>query len=94
MIELIDVHKKFNKLKVLNGISIKIEKGETFVIIGQSSGLTPFKVIALVGQTAWQADLQGRPDLSLARVRAMEQSLSWRITRPLRALKRWLTGAR
>ena len=43
---------------------------------------------------AWQADLQGRPDLSLARVRAMEQSLSWRITRPLRAMKRWLTGAR
>lgn len=36
MIELIDVYKTFNSNKVLNGISIKIEKGETFVIIGQS----------------------------------------------------------
>ena len=36
MIELIDVHKAFNKIKILNGICIKIEKGETFVIIGQS----------------------------------------------------------
>jgi phospholipid/cholesterol/gamma-HCH transport system ATP-binding protein len=36
MIELINVHKSFNNKKVLNGISIKIKKGETFVIIGQS----------------------------------------------------------
>ena len=36
LIELIDVHKTFNDIKVLDGISLKIEKGETFVIIGQS----------------------------------------------------------
>jgi len=36
MIELINVHKSFDNNKVLNGISIKIQKGETFVIIGQS----------------------------------------------------------
>jgi phospholipid/cholesterol/gamma-HCH transport system ATP-binding protein len=36
LIELTDVYKTFNKIKVLDGISLKIEKGETFVIIGQS----------------------------------------------------------
>jgi phospholipid/cholesterol/gamma-HCH transport system ATP-binding protein len=36
MIELVDVYKSFNNRSVLNGISIKIKQGETFVIIGQS----------------------------------------------------------
>ena len=36
MIELINVRKKFGDRDVLNGISVDIEKGETFVIIGQS----------------------------------------------------------
>ncbi|MFH0974805.1 MAG: ATP-binding cassette domain-containing protein [Spirochaetota bacterium] len=36
MIELVNVHKSFDTFKVLNGISFKIKKGETFVIIGQS----------------------------------------------------------
>jgi phospholipid/cholesterol/gamma-HCH transport system ATP-binding protein len=41
MIELINVYKSFNKKKVLDGISIRVDKGETFVIIGQSgSGKT------------------------------------------------------
>ncbi|MDY6933553.1 MAG: ATP-binding cassette domain-containing protein [Spirochaetota bacterium] len=36
MIELKNVHKSFNNKKVLNGINIRIENGETFAIIGQS----------------------------------------------------------
>jgi phospholipid/cholesterol/gamma-HCH transport system ATP-binding protein len=36
MIELRNVHKSFNGRMVLNGVSIEIHKGETFVIIGQS----------------------------------------------------------
>ncbi len=36
MIELIDVYKSFNNIMVLDGITLQIEKGETFVIIGQS----------------------------------------------------------
>ncbi len=41
MIELINVYKSFNNKKVLDGISINVNKGETFVIIGQSgSGKT------------------------------------------------------
>jgi phospholipid/cholesterol/gamma-HCH transport system ATP-binding protein len=36
MIELVNVYKSFNNMTVLNGISIKIKQGETFVIIGQS----------------------------------------------------------
>ena len=36
MIELIGVYKSFNNIMVLDGITLKIEKGETFVIIGQS----------------------------------------------------------
>ena len=36
MIELIDVHKSFNNKQVLSGVSFKVKKGETFVIIGRS----------------------------------------------------------
>jgi phospholipid/cholesterol/gamma-HCH transport system ATP-binding protein len=36
MIELVNVYKSFNHVNVLDGISIKIKEGETFVIIGQS----------------------------------------------------------
>lgn len=41
MIELINVYKSFDNKKVLDGINIRVKKGETFVIIGQSgSGKT------------------------------------------------------
>jgi phospholipid/cholesterol/gamma-HCH transport system ATP-binding protein len=36
MIELVNVYKSFDNINILNGISFKIRKGETFVIIGQS----------------------------------------------------------
>ena len=36
MIELIDLHKKLARRKVLDGLSLKVERGETMVIIGRS----------------------------------------------------------
>ncbi len=36
MIEFVNVHKSFGPKRVLRGFDLKIEKGETFVIIGQS----------------------------------------------------------
>ena len=36
MIEIINVYKNFNSKKVLNGVNLKINKGETKVIIGRS----------------------------------------------------------
>ncbi len=36
MIELIDVHKELGGRKVLNGMSLKVERGETMAIIGRS----------------------------------------------------------
>jgi len=36
MIELIDIHKELGGKKVLNGLSLKVESGETMVIIGSS----------------------------------------------------------
>jgi phospholipid/cholesterol/gamma-HCH transport system ATP-binding protein len=36
MIDLIDIHKSFNSKKVLQGIDLRIERGETMVIIGGS----------------------------------------------------------
>jgi phospholipid/cholesterol/gamma-HCH transport system ATP-binding protein len=36
MIELIDLHKSFNSKKVLQGINLHIERGETMVVIGGS----------------------------------------------------------
>jgi phospholipid/cholesterol/gamma-HCH transport system ATP-binding protein len=38
MIKLVDLHKSFNKLKVLDGINLEINKGEIIVIIGRSGG--------------------------------------------------------
>ena len=36
MIRIIDLHKSFGPKKVLRGINLAIEKGETMVVIGQS----------------------------------------------------------
>ncbi len=36
MIDLIDLHKSFNSKRVLQGINLHIERGETMVIIGGS----------------------------------------------------------
>ena len=36
MIEIVNLHKSFGLNKVLQGVNIEIEKGETLVIIGQS----------------------------------------------------------
>lgn len=36
MIELIDVHKSFGAKQVLNGLTLRIEEGETFCIIGRN----------------------------------------------------------
>ncbi|SHH47580.1 amino acid ABC transporter ATP-binding protein [Thermosipho atlanticus] len=38
VLEVRDLHKSFGHLNVLNGINLKIEKGETIVIIGPSGG--------------------------------------------------------
>jgi phospholipid/cholesterol/gamma-HCH transport system ATP-binding protein len=38
MIELVDIHKSFNGLKVLDGLNLQIETSKTTVIIGQSGG--------------------------------------------------------
>lgn len=43
MIKVIDLHKKFGKLHVLNGINVHIKKGEVVVVIGPSgSGKSTF----------------------------------------------------
>jgi phospholipid/cholesterol/gamma-HCH transport system ATP-binding protein len=36
MIEIVDLHKKFNSKSVLDGVNLKINEGETLVIIGKS----------------------------------------------------------
>lgn len=36
MIELIDIHKSFGSNHVLRGVNLKIEKGESLVVIGGS----------------------------------------------------------
>ena len=38
MIEAKNIHKSFEGHPVLNGVNLRIEKGETMVIIGQSGG--------------------------------------------------------
>ncbi|MGE5806950.1 MAG: ATP-binding cassette domain-containing protein, partial [Ignavibacteria bacterium] len=36
MIEINNLHKRFNENSVLNGVSLKIDSGETIVIVGRS----------------------------------------------------------
>lgn len=38
IIEIIDLHKSFRELKVLDGVNLEIEEGKTTVIIGRSGG--------------------------------------------------------
>ena len=38
MINLVDIHKSFNGQKVLDGVNLMIDSGQTTVIIGQSGG--------------------------------------------------------
>ncbi|ANQ53491.1 amino acid ABC transporter ATPase [Thermosipho sp. 1063] len=38
MLEVRDLHKSFGELKVLKGVNLRVEKGETIVIIGPSGG--------------------------------------------------------
>ena len=36
LLEIKNLHKKFGKLEVLNGVNISVEKGEKIVILGSS----------------------------------------------------------
>lgn len=49
MIEAQDVHKSFGTQKVLNGVNLKIEKGERIVIIGRSGGGKSILLKHLIG---------------------------------------------
>ncbi|MFB0566470.1 MAG: ABC transporter ATP-binding protein [Candidatus Aminicenantaceae bacterium] len=49
MIRIVDLHKSFGLKKVLRGVSIEIEKGETMVIIGQSGSGKSVLIKHLVG---------------------------------------------
>ena len=49
MIEVRDLHKSFGAQKVLDGASLKIEKGERVVIIGRSGGGKSILLKHLIG---------------------------------------------
>ena len=49
MIEVRDLHKSFGALKVLQGASLRIEKGESVVIIGRSGGGKSILLKLLIG---------------------------------------------
>ena len=49
MIEFIDLHKSFGRNTVLQGINLRIEKGETMVIIGQSGSGKSVLIKSLIG---------------------------------------------
>ena len=49
MIEVRDLHKSFGALKVLQGASLRIEKGESVVIIGRSGGGKSILLKHLIG---------------------------------------------
>ena len=49
MIEVRDLHKSFGALKVLQGANLRIEKGESVVIIGRSGGGKSIFLKLLIG---------------------------------------------
>lgn len=49
MIKIIDLHKSFGKKKVLQGINLSVESGETLVIIGQSGSGKSILIKHLIG---------------------------------------------
>jgi phospholipid/cholesterol/gamma-HCH transport system ATP-binding protein len=49
MIEIVNLHKSFGENKVLQGINLKIERGETLVIIGQSGSGKSILIKHLIG---------------------------------------------
>ena len=49
MIEVRDLHKSFGALKVLQGTNLRIEKGESVVIIGRSGGGKSILLKHLIG---------------------------------------------
>ncbi len=49
MIQIIDLHKSFGENKVLQGVNMTIEKGETLVIIGQSGSGKSILIKHLIG---------------------------------------------
>jgi len=49
MIEIVDLHKSFGEKKVLQGINLKVDKGETMVIIGQSGSGKSILIKHLIG---------------------------------------------
>jgi len=49
MIEIVDLHKSFKDKKVLQGVNLNVEKGETMVIIGQSGSGKSILIKHLIG---------------------------------------------
>jgi phospholipid/cholesterol/gamma-HCH transport system ATP-binding protein len=49
MIRIVDLHKSFGEKKVLQGINLDVEKGETLVIIGQSGSGKSILIKHLIG---------------------------------------------
>ncbi len=49
MIEIVDLHKSFGEKKVLQGVNLKVDKGETMVIIGQSGSGKSILIKHLIG---------------------------------------------
>lgn len=49
MIRVVDLHKSFGKKKVLQGINLRVDRGETMVIIGQSGSGKSILIKHLIG---------------------------------------------
>lgn len=80
MIELVDLHKRFDDNEVLKGISCKFESGKTNLIIGQSgSGKTVLmkSIIGLHRVTSGKIEYDGRnlPDMSFKQLRELRKEM-------------------
>ena len=75
MIQLIDVHKSLGNKKILNGLTLSVEKGETFVIIGGSGegkSVTLKHIIGLLQPDSGKVIVTGM-DISTGNLRVLAE---------------------
>ena len=82
MIKLVDVHKSFGEMKILNGFSLDVDEGETMVIIGYSGTGKSVAIKHIVGLlepdsgTVW-VDGREVPDLTRTELYALRSKIGY-----------------
>jgi len=78
LLEIKNLHKKFGKLEVLNGVNISVEKGEKIVILGSSGSgkSTALRCINLLETPTGGQILYNGEDITKQNISQLNKTLS------------------